>query len=132
GSRTWMCTIAAPAFAASRHSRAISFGATGTAGLIFVLSPEPVTAQLIMTGRLIWLPPCIFFETDSGCHRPLSPRHAFRPAQDLPGSARPRPKRPFPALSDELAEARNRPDDRVDRLGADLLAGKADEFAGDV
>jgi hypothetical protein len=49
GSRTWMWVTAAPAFAASMHSRAMSAGLTGTAGLMPVESPAPVTAQATMT-----------------------------------------------------------------------------------
>jgi hypothetical protein len=57
GSRTWMCTIAAPTMAASIEDRAISAGVTGTAGFLPGLSAEPVTAQETMTLRCI-APPC--------------------------------------------------------------------------
>src|SRR5215475_11572739 len=49
GSRTWMCTIEAPALAASRQELAICSGVTGTAGLRPGVSAEPVTAQEIIT-----------------------------------------------------------------------------------
>ena len=51
GSRTWMCTIAAPALAASRQELAICSGVTGTAGFLPGVSAEPVTAQEIITFR---------------------------------------------------------------------------------
>src|ERR1700719_4025240 len=51
GLRTWMCTIAAPALAASIEERAICSGVTGTAGLRPGVSAEPVTAQEMMTLR---------------------------------------------------------------------------------
>ena len=54
GSRTWMCTIAAPALAASRQELAICSGVTGTAGLRPGVSAEPVTAQEIITLRAIF------------------------------------------------------------------------------
>src|SRR6187551_3239590 len=50
-SRTWMCTIAAPALAASRQELAICSGVTGTAGFLPGVSAEPVTAQEIITFR---------------------------------------------------------------------------------
>src|SRR3954470_19114593 len=53
GSRTWMCTIAAPALAASMAEAAICCGVTGTAGFRPGVSAEPVTAQEIMTFRCI-------------------------------------------------------------------------------
>src|ERR1043166_8631053 len=53
GSRTWMCTIAAPALAASRQELAICSGVTGTAGLRPGVSADPVTAQEIITFRAI-------------------------------------------------------------------------------
>src|SRR3954470_7951061 len=53
GSRTWMCTMAAPALAASRQELAICSGVTGTAGFLPGVSAEPVTAQEIMTFRAI-------------------------------------------------------------------------------
>ena len=56
GSRTWMCTIAAPAFAASTADCAICCGVTGTAGFLPGVSAEPVTAQEIMTFRCIEIP----------------------------------------------------------------------------
>src|SRR5262245_61354797 len=51
GLRTWMCTIAAPALAASMEDLAICSGVTGTAGLRPGVSAEPVTAHEIMTLR---------------------------------------------------------------------------------
>src|SRR4051812_6851154 len=54
GSRTWMCTIAAPALAASRQELAICSGVTGTAGFLPGVSAEPVTAQEIITFRAIF------------------------------------------------------------------------------
>src|SRR5947209_4042365 len=56
GSRTWMCTMAAPALAASIEDLAICSGVTGTAGLRPGVSAEPVTAHEIMTLRCM-LPP---------------------------------------------------------------------------
>jgi len=55
GSRTWICTIAAPALAASIADAAIACGVTGTAGFLPGESADPVTAQLIMIFRLIGL-----------------------------------------------------------------------------
>src|ERR1041385_3760428 len=46
-----MCTIAAPALAASRQELAICSGVTGTAGFLPGVSAEPVTAQEIITLR---------------------------------------------------------------------------------
>ena len=54
GSRTWICTIAAPALAASRQELAICSGVTGTAGFRPGVSAEPVTAQEIITFRAIF------------------------------------------------------------------------------
>src|SRR5580704_4503555 len=51
GLRTWMCTMAAPALAASIEERAICSGVTGTAGLRPGVSAEPVTAHEMMTLR---------------------------------------------------------------------------------
>ena len=51
GSRTWMCTIAAPALAASIADAAICSGVTGTAGFLPAESADPVTAQEIITLR---------------------------------------------------------------------------------
>src|SRR5262245_26465286 len=56
GLRTWMCTIAAPALAASSADCAICAGVTGTAGLRPGVSAEPVTAHEIITFRCM-LPP---------------------------------------------------------------------------
>jgi hypothetical protein len=46
-----MCTMAAPALAASIADVAISRGVTGTAGLRAGVSADPVTAQLTMILR---------------------------------------------------------------------------------
>src|SRR3954468_8445512 len=51
GLRTWICTIEAPALAASRLELAICSGVTGTAGFLPGVSAEPVTAQEIITLR---------------------------------------------------------------------------------
>src|SRR5262249_19995364 len=51
GSRTWICTIAAPALAASIADAAISLGVTGTARLRAGVSADPVIAQLTMILR---------------------------------------------------------------------------------
>src|SRR4051812_8466549 len=51
GSRTWICTIAAPALAASIAEAAICSGVTGTAGFFPTESADPVTAQDIITLR---------------------------------------------------------------------------------
>jgi hypothetical protein len=51
GSRTWMCTIAAPALAASTADCAICCGVTGTAGFLPGVSADPVTAHEIMILR---------------------------------------------------------------------------------
>src|SRR5215831_11390488 len=53
GSRTWICTIAAPALVASTAELAICSGVTGTAGLRPGVSADPVTAQEIMIFRCI-------------------------------------------------------------------------------
>src|ERR1700722_11095208 len=53
GSRTWTCTIAAPALAASIAELAICSGVTGTAGLRPGVPAEPVTAHEIITLRCI-------------------------------------------------------------------------------
>src|SRR5690242_7074308 len=53
GSRAWMCTIAAPALAASSAEVAICSGVTGTAGFLPTESADPVTAQEIMTLRTV-------------------------------------------------------------------------------
>src|SRR5579883_475178 len=51
GSRTCICTIAAPALAASIDELAICSGVTGTAEFFGGESAEPVTAHEIMTLR---------------------------------------------------------------------------------
>tara|TARA_S200000501_G_scaffold23966_1_gene20755 strand:+ start:94 stop:279 length:186 start_codon:yes stop_codon:yes gene_type:complete len=45
--------MAAPAFAASIDASAICLGVMGRWGVLLAESPEPVTAQVIMTDRLI-------------------------------------------------------------------------------
>src|SRR5699024_6455975 len=45
GSRAWTWAIVAPALAALIADSAISFGVTGTCGLLLVVSPAPVTAH---------------------------------------------------------------------------------------
>src|SRR5450432_2526995 len=52
-----MCTIAAPALAASTADWAICCGVTGTAGFRPGVSADPVTAQEIMTLRCIGASP---------------------------------------------------------------------------
>jgi hypothetical protein len=52
GSRTWICAMAAPASRAASTSAAIRSGVTGMAGFWCALSAPPVTAQLMMTGRV--------------------------------------------------------------------------------
>ena len=56
GSRTWMCTTAAPALAASIADVAICSGVTGTCGLLPTVLPEPVTAQVMKTSQFIVVP----------------------------------------------------------------------------
>src|SRR5215471_15122283 len=56
GSRTWMCTMAAPALAASIDDCAICCGVTGTAGFFPGVSADPVTAHEIITLRCIVAP----------------------------------------------------------------------------
>src|ERR1700758_5868878 len=56
GSRTWMCTMAAPALAASIAELAICSGVTGTAGLRPGVSAEPVTAHEMITLRCMVSP----------------------------------------------------------------------------
>src|SRR5882724_7918897 len=51
GSRTWICTMAAPALAASTAEAAICAGVTGTTGFFPTESADPVTAQDIITLR---------------------------------------------------------------------------------
>lgn len=53
GSRTWMCAMAAPAVQASIAARAISSGVTGTFENLPAVSSPPVTAQVMMMGRLM-------------------------------------------------------------------------------
>ena len=53
GSRTWQCTIAAPARAASIAASAISLGVTGIAGCRPTVSPAPVTAQVMKTSQFM-------------------------------------------------------------------------------
>src|SRR4029079_18208411 len=51
GLRTWICTTAAPALAASMQDRAICSGVTGTAGFFPGESADPVTAHEMITLR---------------------------------------------------------------------------------
>ena len=51
GSRTWMCTIVAPARAAAMPDSAICSGVTGTCSERPTVSPAPVSAQVIITLR---------------------------------------------------------------------------------
>ena len=53
GSLTWICTTAAPAFAASIADSAICCGVTGTLSLLPVVSPAPVTAQVMKTSQFM-------------------------------------------------------------------------------
>src|SRR5262249_57767930 len=53
GLRTWICAIAAPAFAASMAASAICCGVIGTKRLLSAVSPEPVTAQVTKTSQFI-------------------------------------------------------------------------------
>ncbi|MET4359272.1 hypothetical protein ABIC08_009249 [Bradyrhizobium sp. RT9b] len=52
-SRTWMCTTAAPALAASIAESAICSGVTGTCGLRSTPLPPPVTAHVMNTSEII-------------------------------------------------------------------------------
>src|SRR5690606_1519430 len=52
GLRTWIWAIAAPALAASIAASAIWRGVTGTLSERPVVSPAPVTAQVMNTSRL--------------------------------------------------------------------------------
>src|SRR6516164_1047181 len=70
GSRTWMCTIAAPALAASIADVAICSGVTGTAGLRLGVSAEPVTAHEIITLRCM-LSPAALPDHPAFAHRKL-------------------------------------------------------------
>ena len=53
GSRTWMCTMAAPARAASTAEAAICSGVIGQCGLFVTLVSSPVTAQVMMTSEFM-------------------------------------------------------------------------------
>ena len=53
GSRTWQCTTAAPARAASIALTAIWRGLRGTCGLRSCVAPDPVTAQVMKTSRVM-------------------------------------------------------------------------------
>ena len=52
-SRTWQCTTAAPARAASMAPAAICRGLRGTCGLRSAVAPAPVTAAVMNTSREI-------------------------------------------------------------------------------
>src|SRR5215472_9675931 len=71
GSRTWMCTMAAPALAASMADVAICAGVTGTAGLRPGVSAEPVTAHEMITLRCMVSP--ILVLTDCSLLRRILP-----------------------------------------------------------
>src|SRR5205085_6824285 len=53
GSRTWICTIAAPARAASMAAAAICSGVIGQCGLLVSLVSSPVMAQVMMTSEFM-------------------------------------------------------------------------------
>src|SRR5213595_1924801 len=53
GSRTWICTIAAPARAASIAEFAICSGVIGQCGLLVTLLSSPVMAQVMMTSEFM-------------------------------------------------------------------------------
>src|SRR5690606_1490435 len=53
GSRTWQCTIAAPALAASMAAPAMCLGERGTCGLLSWVAPAPVMAAVTKTFRFI-------------------------------------------------------------------------------
>jgi hypothetical protein len=53
GSRTWMCTMAAPARAASMAEAAICSGVIGQCGLLVTWGSSPVMAQVIMTSEFM-------------------------------------------------------------------------------
>src|SRR5450830_768029 len=53
GLRTWQYNTVAPAFAASTAAAAICLGVTGTWGLLALVSPAPVSAQVMMTSWFI-------------------------------------------------------------------------------
>src|SRR5882757_5144107 len=72
GLRTWMCTMAAPALAASMADCAICAGVTGTAGLRPGVSADPVTAHEIMTLR------CIGVSSPRPCRFCSEPRNSMR------------------------------------------------------
>src|SRR6516162_9489723 len=76
GSRTWMCTMAAPALAASMADVAICAGVTGTAGLRPGVSAEPVTAHEMITLRCMVSP--ILVLTDCSVLRRLLPHRINR------------------------------------------------------
>src|ERR1700682_3596149 len=73
GSRTWMCTIAAPALAASTADCAICAGVTGPAGFLPGLSADPLTAHEIITLRCIVAPNLLLQTTDEPGTRPPGP-----------------------------------------------------------
>jgi hypothetical protein len=53
GSRTWQWATAAPALAASMAALAICSGVIGMAGCLPTVSPDPVTAQAMMTSEFM-------------------------------------------------------------------------------
>src|ERR1700722_2784594 len=76
GLRACKCTIAAPASAASTAASAISCGVTGRAFDIEGVWIAPVTAQVMMTLRLMFLPTRSWESLDQDARHPrsISPR----------------------------------------------------------
>src|ERR1700684_1437248 len=56
GSRTWMCTMAAPAVAAATAAAAICSGVIGQCGLLVTLVSSPVMAQVMKTSWFMTMP----------------------------------------------------------------------------
>src|SRR5437660_6124425 len=83
GSRTWMCTMAAPAVAASMADCAICCGVTGTAGFFPGVSADPVTAHEIITLRCMVAPAfCQRSQFNPACN-PAQARIASGPDRQL-------------------------------------------------
>src|ERR1700719_2469122 len=70
GLRACKCTIAAPASAASTAASAISCGVTGRAFDIEGVWIAPVTAQVMMTLRLMFLPTRSWESLDQNARHP--------------------------------------------------------------
>src|ERR1700741_894682 len=83
GSRTWICTIAAPALAASIADTAISPGVTGTARLRAGVSADPVMAQLSMTLRGISSARNLLLSTSSSLDAQICVVNYLSPLRDL-------------------------------------------------